>query len=51
MKNNDLKERDFHHGEGHAIPIFIKIAWIILISWALFYLFTYSFPNLKLWLK
>ena len=51
MENRDLKERDFHHGEGHSIPFFIKLAWTILIIWAISYLVLYSFPNLKVWLN
>lgn len=51
MENKDLKERDFHHGEGHSIPFFIKVAWTILISWAFFYLAVYCYPNLQEWLN
>lgn len=46
----DLKERDFHHGEGHAIPFFIKMVWIILLSWQVFYFIFYGIPDLKIWI-
>lgn len=51
MEKKELKERDFHHGEGHSIPIFLRVAWVILLSWALYYLFTYSLPDLKNWIR
>lgn len=51
MENRDLKERDFHHGEGHGIPLFIKIAWLILVIWGIYYLLTYSLPDLKNWIR
>lgn len=39
------QETDFHHGEGHRVPLIILIAWTVLIIWALVYLFRYVFPN------
>jgi hypothetical protein len=51
MENKELKERDFHHGEGHHFPFFLKIAWTILICWGIYYLFTYSLPDLKDWVN
>lgn len=51
MENREQKERDFHHGEGHRVPLVIKIAWTVLITWAIYYLFTYSLPDLKNWIQ
>lgn len=49
--NNDekveLKERDFHHGEGHTIPIIIKIAWAGYWIAAIAYLAIWFVPSLK----
>lgn len=50
MDKNNMKERDFHHGEGHKIPIFIKIAWSIFFVVAIVYITKYSIPDLKVWL-
>lgn len=51
MENKELKERDFHHGEGHSVPIVIRIAWTILITWACFFLAVYCVPDLRMWLN
>jgi hypothetical protein len=50
MENKKLKESDFHKGEGHNIPFFIKLVWLLLISWAIYYLVVYSLPDLRVWL-
>ena len=46
-------ENDVPKGEyrGNKIPIVIKIAWPILISWCLYYLIRYSLPNLLKWIE
>lgn len=43
----ELKERDFHHGEGHAIPFIIKLAWTIYWVAAISYLAIWMVPSLK----
>lgn len=51
MENKNLKERDFHHGEGHAVPLFIKFAWSVLIIWGIIYLIKFGLPDLKVWIS
>lgn len=49
-ESKDLKERDFHHGEGHTVPLTVKIAWIWMMAIGLFYCLSYVFPSIKeLW--
>lgn len=45
QESNSLQETDFHHGEGHRVPLIILIAWTVLIIWGLVYLIRYVFPN------
>jgi hypothetical protein len=49
--DNKHSERDFHHGEGHAIPFVIKLAWSLFFIGAVIYIFKYSIPDLKIWLQ
>jgi len=46
---NNLPERSSK--EEHRFPIFLKLAWTILIVWGLFYIVNLSLPDLKLWLS
>ena len=39
-----------HHGEGHGIPSFLKLVYVVFISWAIYYVVSYSIPNLSTWL-
>ena len=49
MKKN-LTEQDYQKGEGHIIPLFVKIIWPIFFIWTLFFFFSYVLPDLKFWL-
>lgn len=39
-----------HKYIGNHIPFFIKLAWVILILWILYYLLIYMIPDLKIWM-
>lgn len=51
MTDKKLDERDFHQGEGHGIPIFLRIAWSIFFIVAIYYLSTFMWPDLKVWIN
>lgn len=51
MEDKKLKERDFQVYVGWKIPLFIKMAWAVLVIWQVFYLVSYLIPNLKVWLN
>lgn len=46
-----MEQQDKFEYKGNNIPFVIKLVWIILISWAVYYLFSYSLPDIKNWLK
>lgn len=46
-----LDERDFHHGEGHAIPIFIRLAWTVFFIAGITYLARFMWPDLMVWMN
>lgn len=49
-ENKKLDERDFHQGEGHGVPVILRVAWAIYFIAAITYLSYWMWPNLKLWL-
>jgi hypothetical protein len=49
--NQPKQEREFHQGEGHEVPFFIKLAWSVFIIAGIVYLVKFSYPDLLVWLK
>lgn len=49
--NKKLDERDFHHGEGHSIPIILRLVWATFFVVAITYLSKFMWPNLMMWLN
>jgi hypothetical protein len=47
-KDNEAIIHDTHSSE--KFPLFLKIVWVLLMTWGIFYLILYSFPDLKKWL-
>jgi hypothetical protein len=45
------KERDYHVYLGWKIPVFIKLAWGVLLTWCVVYFVLYALPDLKVWLE
>ncbi len=35
--------------QGNKVPLFIKIAWIVLIVWLIAYLIYFALPDLMQW--
>ncbi|MFA5583509.1 MAG: hypothetical protein WDA09_04770 [Bacteriovoracaceae bacterium] len=48
--NKKLDERDFHHGEGHSIPVILRIAWAIYFIVAVTFVYNWVWPSLKVWI-
>ena len=48
---DDMNEDKVPTYQGNQIPLFIKIAWIILITWIIGYLAVYAWPDFKSWFK
>ena len=51
MSEKKLDERDFHHGEGHSIPLFIRLVWPTFLILGTIYLVRFMWPDLQLWLN
>jgi hypothetical protein len=51
-KEIDLKEATDKNEiyKNNKIPAFLIIAWVILITWAIYYSLKYAIPDLRIWL-
>ncbi|MGB0452290.1 MAG: hypothetical protein ACPGJV_01145 [Bacteriovoracaceae bacterium] len=36
--------------KSHKIPFVIKLVWVVLILWGLYYSFKFAVPDLNIWL-
>ena len=44
------RQEESHRYIGNRIPVFIKIAWFILIIWIIWYMVYYTVPDFKYWI-
>ena len=48
MEKEQQTEKDFQkYVHQHKVPVFIGMVWTILFIWGIYYLITWSIPNLK----
>lgn len=45
------KESDLLRYKGNAVPRVLRLAWTLMLFFAIFYLAKYMVPDLKLWLN
>lgn len=45
----EKKETEWLVYRGNSVPSFIKVAWVILIIFCVYYLLRFMWPDLQLW--
>jgi hypothetical protein len=51
LSNDKTREVDLLVYKGNKVPKLLKIAWVILILFCIWYLISFMVPDLKVWIQ
>ncbi|MCY4643498.1 MAG: hypothetical protein OXB88_02675 [Bacteriovoracales bacterium] len=51
MTKDLIDDTEIENNHNNKIPLFIKLAWMILLIWAISYLLIYALPDFMEWMR